>query len=141
MSVLQDIALAIKAVGDTVAGLTTYPHETFAHGLRLPALTIGAVDIDRTEPLRPEIQLGTRDWDLTWALTLYVALDDPAVAYPAARDLLTLLISAFDSAETLGGLVEDGKVTRAESGVNDADANRRLIVVEMDFECLALMPI
>lgn len=139
MGLLQNIALAIKTTAETVTGLTVYPHETFARALTTPALTIGAVDFTRTHIEEAESQVGSYDRMLTWALTLYVALNDPAVAFPAARDLVDSLISAFDAQITLNGAVYEAKLFKGVAGVNTEDANRRLIVVEIELETLSLV--
>ena len=137
---LGAIAHAIKPRLATIAGLNVYDHERLGRAFTPPCVMVGAVDVERTGVEEAESELGRDDWSMSWALTLYVALNDPATAYSDARILVGRLIAAFDADQKLGGEVLEAKLVSAEMGVNDDDENRRLIVVECELEALALMP-
>jgi hypothetical protein len=137
---LGAVAAAIATRFETIAGATVYPYEPLGRALSPPCITIGACDFERSGVEEPDSQLGSDDWILTYAITLYVALFEPEKGFADAREFVGRAIAAIDADQKLGGEVLEAKLTSGDMGFNDEDAQRRLVVVECELEALALMP-
>jgi hypothetical protein len=137
---LGAIAAAIAERFRTITDINVYEYEPLGLALSPPCITIGNCDFERSGVEEPESQLGSDDWLLTWAVTLYAPLHEPKKGFSDVRRLIGQAIRAIDADQKLGGEVLEAKLTTGDSGFNDEDMNRRLFVVECDLETLALMP-
>lgn len=114
-TILPSLATAIAARLATIAGLKVYDHEPGVESIdQMPAATVeGPTELTRTEPEAGESQLGAWDWLSTWAVRIYVKLDDSATAEAQIRGLLGQVVAAFDTDRSLGGSVLDSSLVRS----------------------------
>ncbi len=136
---LGAVAAAIVTALSGIEGLTAYDHEP-AGELAYPALTVGAVTLERVSLEEPEHHLGVDDWLQTWSLTLMVLYDGDESQWATARRLIGEVARAIDFDPHLGGEAREARLVSAEAGYNDPDSPRRMIVVECEVEVLSLMP-
>lgn len=95
----------------------------------LPAAEIEIPDIDRGE--ESESQLGSRDWQLDFPVTIYYDLREPTLAQVRIVEAVEKWIAAVDADEQLGGLsgVVTARVIRADR-VYELQDKRTLIGYE-----------
>ncbi len=112
--------------------VTVDAYESAGHGFDTPYVVVGLPDLELPTYEQQDTELGAYDWPIFWPVTLCVDFDGEHDSTRQALTLTELIITAFHADPTLGGTVEDARVTDIRSGYNDANSNRRLIVVEFD---------
>lgn len=134
MDYLEQSARAVAATIDhhLPDHVHVQPYDPVGHGFDVPLVSVGLPSMQPADYDEGNSELGSFDWWVVWPVTLYVGLTDPEPDQAAARDLTVAIIEAFHKDPTCGGDVEDASVTNVQSGYNDANTNRRLIVVEFD---------
>ena len=137
---LAAVAAALKAAFDTIDGVTVFDHEPVGSELPLPCITIGTPELQRTEIDEAERQLGAEDWRQSWAVTLMVAMHEPADAQALIRRLVGEMVEAIDLDHTLTGEAHEARLVSARVGYGEPDRSPRLIVAECDVQVLSLMP-
>lgn len=119
-------AAAITSLGNALKVYDYEPRDLDT----LPALTIdGPVAFERVQPDEAESQLGSDDWNLTYTVRLYTALDDPETETRAMRAVLGQVIAAFDADRSLGGEAEIDSVLADGTREVIEDENQRAMAV------------
>lgn len=137
---LGAIAAALAAAMGSIVGVSVYAHEPIGNELTLPAITIGAVTLQRSELESDERQLGYDDWRQSWPLTLLIAMHEPQEAQALARRLIGEMVEAIDLDHTLDGEAVEARMTEARAGYGPEEGTPRLIVVECEVQVISLMP-
>lgn len=134
-AVAEALATALRSIPDVTA--LSYPPD----GASIAHLTVavGEVDGRTTEPRNRDVQLGSRDWPHRWAVTGYVYLDAPEVAWPIARALVGQAITAVNADPTLGGEVEEAALAGYRVAANPPESTRRMVLAQMTFSTVYLM--
>ena len=123
-------------------GITAYAHDPGFAGLdSLPCAVVGIPKIGRVSVDQSESQLGTRDWFVTFPVTLYFDLADATATAKLALEYVEAFIKQVDteSMQAADGTVLDSKVTNAEPA-EIVNAHRPLLAYECDLEIWKLVP-
>lgn len=108
--VADHLATVLTGLG---LGVNTWAAEALTMG-PAGAAEIEIPDIARTGIEEPESQLGADDWDLTFLVSIWVNMTETGVSQQRLVELVEQWIAAIDTDITLGGLVLEAKVTKAE---------------------------
>jgi hypothetical protein len=142
---LEPLALAVAALLRALSvseGLTAYAHDPGYAGLdSIPCAVVGIPTLGRVALDEPESQLGSRDWFVTFPVTLYFDLADATATSQLAIEYVEAFIKSVDteSLQAADGTVLDSKVTRAEPA-EFVDTHRPLLAYECDLEIWKLVP-
>jgi hypothetical protein len=115
---LEPLATAVAALLRALSvseGLTAYAHDPGFAGLdALPCAVVGIPTIGRVGLDQSESQLGSRDWFVTFPVTLYFDLADATATATLAIEYVEAFIKSVDteSLQAADGTVLDSKVTR-----------------------------
>lgn len=129
------VGAAITAAAITLDGNALKVYDAEPRDLdTLPAVTVnGPTAFRRTEPDEPESQLGSDDWILTYTVTIYCPLDDPARSQRGMRAVLGQVIAALDDDRQLGGAVEiEAKIVNGEQSFTDQAEQRQMVIYTCD---------
>lgn len=141
LTILPTLASAIAARLQTIVGLKVYAYEPVDVDQRPAATVEGPIELTRTEPDRGESQLGAWDWLSTWAVRIYVDLQEPDAAESQIRGLLGQVVAAFDGDRSLGGTVLDSSLVRSArnySGRDEAHLNQ-MVMYECELRAWSLV--
>lgn len=137
---LGAIASALAVAFGRIDDVAVFDHEPVGSELPTPCILIGTPELQRSEIDDSERQLGSDDWRQSWAVTLQVAMHEPAVAQADIRRLLGEMVYELDADWTLGGEAVEARLVAGRVGYGDAARTPRLLIAECDVQVLSLMP-
>lgn len=114
-TIIDPTAERVVDVLEAISGLTVYKW-SMPSGVNLPAAIVGRPDIRRTAIDEPESQLGSRDWAMSFLISIFVDLSKATTSQAASVDYAEAFIVAVDANPSLGDptIADDAKVTSAE---------------------------
>lgn len=137
---LGAVARALATAFGRIDNVAVFDHEPVGSELPTPCILIGTPELQRSEIDDSERQLGSDDWRQSWAVTLQVAMHEPADAQADIRRLLGEMVYELDADWTLGGECVEARLVAGRIGYGDAARNPRLLIAECDVQVLSLMP-
>lgn len=137
------VANAIATVNLSLGAgtLKAYAHDPGYAGLdTLPCAVVGVPTIGRVGTDESESQLGTRDWFISYPVSLYFDLADATFTSRQAAEAVEAFIKLIDteSLQAADGTVLDAKVTECVP-TEHVDPSRPMLVYECTLEIWKLV--
>lgn len=143
-TILEPLATAVATLLGNLSvtpTLKAYAHDPGYSGLdSIPCAVVGIPTLGRVGLDESESQLGSRDWFVTFPVTLYFDADVATDVAKRAIEYVEKFIVSIDteSLQAADGTVLDSKVTRCEP-VEIVDTHRPLLAYECDLEIWKLV--